>query len=301
MWRYVQSVTDIDLASARLCVARIHERWGSFQDARRRHLGGVCADGTLAEKVAENILCELFTGVLDWTTEQVRLQEQRVDITLSRGGLKYLIVEAKRPGSFDGRGSILRALVQARGYAMELKVSRVAVSDGCVFEAYDLVPKGLRPRAIVHLADREPAEELWWLSTRGIYRKPPATATVANSDLAGDTLLHPKYRLPARCFAHVGDPARPGTWKLPYLLADGSVDAKRLPKAIGAVIRDYRSRQVKGLSEEHTGQVLVTLAGAAVRTGRMPHQDPTPAEVYVALLDHLRQIGRDRDVPGLAG
>lgn len=192
MWRYVQSVTDIDLASARLCVARIHERWGSFQDARRRHLGGVCADGTLAEKVAENILCELFTGVLDWTTEQVRLQEQRVDITLSRGGLKYLIVEAKRPGSFDGRGSILRALVQARGYAMELKVSRVAVSDGCVFEAYDLVPKGLRPRAIVHLADREPAEELWWLSTRGIYRKPPATATVANSDLAGDTLLHPK-------------------------------------------------------------------------------------------------------------
>jgi hypothetical protein len=36
-----------------------------------------------------------------------------------------------------------------------------------------------------------------------------------------------------------------------------------------------------------------------VRTGRMPHQDPTPAEIYVALLDHLRQIGRDCEVPGL--
>jgi hypothetical protein len=45
--------------------------------------------------------------------------------------------------------------------------------------------------------------------------------------------------------------------------------------------------------------VLVALAGAAVRTGRMPHQDPTPAEIYVALLDQLRQLGRARDVPGL--
>jgi hypothetical protein len=294
-------VTDTDLASARSCVVRIRERWGSFQDARRRHLSGVSADSVPAEKVAENILCDLFTGVLDWTTEQVRLQEQRVDITLCRGGLKYLIVEAKRPGSLDGRGSIVRALKQARGYAVELKVDRVAVSDGCIFEAYDVHGDCLHSRAIVHLADPEPAEQLWWLSTRGIYRKPPATVTVENSDLADDGLLHPKYGLPARCFAHVGDPARPGTWKLPYLLADGSVDAKRLPKAIGAVIRDYRSRQVKGLTDEHTGQVLVTLAGAAVRTGRMPHQDPTPAEIYVALLDHLRQIGRDREVPGLVG
>ncbi len=133
----------------------------------------------------------------------------------------------------------------------------------------------------------------------GIYRMPPAKVTVPNRDLADDGVLHPKYGLPARCFAHVGDPARPGTWKLPYLLADGSVDAKRLPKAIGAVIRDYRMQQVKGLSDEETGRVLVTLAGAAVRTGRMPHQDPTPAEVYIALLDHLRQIGRAGEVPGL--
>ena len=292
-------VTVTDLASTRLCTARIHDQWGSFQEVRRRHLAGVGAERDPAEKVAENILCELFTAVLDWTTEQVRLQEHRVDLMLCRGGLRFLVVEVKRPGSFDGRGSILRALTQARGYAVELKVDRVAVSDGCVFEAYDLVREGLRPRAVVHLADPEPAEDLWWISTRGIYRMPPAKVTVPNRDLADDGVLHPKYGLPARCFAHVGDPARPGTWKLPYLLADGSVDAKRLPKAIGAVIRDYRMQQVKGLSDEETGRVLVTLAGAAVRTGRMPHQDPTPAEVYIALLDHLRQIGRAGEVPGL--
>src|SRR5262249_60737549 len=135
-----------------------------------------------------------------------------------------------------------------------------------------------------------PADALSWLRTRGIHRTPPPQGrTIGNPDLADDSVLHPRYRLPARCFGYVGDPVRPATWKLPYLLADGTVDARRLPKAIGAVIRDYRSQQVKGLSEEHTGQVLVTLAGAAVRTGRMPHQDPTPAEIYVALLDYLRQ------------
>lgn len=294
-------MTDSDLASARRSVARIHDRWASFQESRQRHLSGVSLGHTPAEKVAENILCELFTGVLDWTTEQVRLQEQRVDLMLTRGGLKYLIVEVKRPGSFDGRGSILRALSQARGYATELMVDKVAVSDGCIFEAYDVTADGLRPRATVHLAGSEPAEDLWWLSTRGIYRTPPAAALIGNGELADDGVRHPKYDLPAWCFAHVGDPARPATWKLPYLLDDGSVDARRLPKAIGAVIRDYRDRQVQGLSEEHTGQVLVRLAGAAVRIGRMPHQDPTPAETYVALLDHLRRIRRVGEVPGLPG
>ncbi len=293
-------MTGSDLASARLSISRIRDRWDSFLNSRHHHLGGGVFDQAPAEKVAENILCELFTNVLDWTTEQVRLQEQRADLTLSRAGLKYLIVEVKRPGSLDGRGSIQRALKQAHDYATTLKVDRIAVSDGCVFESYDLAPGGLRPRAIAHLADPTPPENLWWLSTRGIYRTPPATSEpVTNGDLAGDALLHPKYHLPARCFAHVGDPSRPATWKLPYLLVDGSVDAKRLPKAIGAVIRDYRSRQVQGLTAEGTADVLVRLAGAAVRTGRMPHQDPTPAEVYVALLDHLRQIGRVGDVPGL--
>lgn len=294
-------MSTVDLASARVCTARIREQWAAFQAARARHLAAVGGQQAPAEKVAENILCELFTTVLDWTTEQVRLQEQRVDLMLTRNGLRYLIVEVKRPGSFDGRGSILTALTQARGYATQLRVDRVAVSDGCTLEAYDITADGLRPRTLAHLANPQPAEDLWWLSARGIYRTPPPRPAIGNFDLAGDTMLHPKYQLPARCFAHVGDPDRPATWKLPYLLADGTVDAKRLPKAIGAVIRDYRSQQVKGLTEEHTAQVLVRLASAAVRTGRMPHQDPTPAEVYVALLDQLRQLGRAGDVPGLIG
>lgn len=292
-------MTGTDLASARVCQTRIRDRWESFQETRLRHLAGVGAGRTPSEKVAENILCDLLTGVLDWPTEQIRLQEQRVDLMLTRGGLKYLIVEVKRPGSLDGPGSINRALRQARGYATELKVGTIAVSDGGILQAYDLLPEGLRARARVHLADHEPAEDLWWLSTRGIYRTPPTAPPLANADLADDAILHPKYQLPARCFAHVPDPANPRTWKLPYLLADGSVDTRRLPKAIGAVIRDYRSQQVSGMTEHQTSQTLIRLADAALRAGRMPHQDPTPADIYVALLAHLRQAGIANDVPGL--
>jgi hypothetical protein len=175
-----------------------------------------------------------------------------------------------------------------------LKVDKVVVSDGCVFEAYDLLTEGRRrPRAVTHLAIGAAPDDLWWLSTRGIYRTPPGVVVDCPPD---DGRRHPKYGLPARCFAYVGDPNRPATWKLPYLLIDGTVDGKRLPKAIGAVIRDYRSEQVKGLPEQDVGQVLARLASAALRTGRMPEQDPTPAAIYVALRERLDQLGIVDDI-----
>ena len=37
--------------------------------------------------------------------------------------------------------------------------------------------------------------------------------------------LRPKYNLPAQCLAYAGDYSKPRSWKLPYLLADGVVDA----------------------------------------------------------------------------
>ena len=52
------------------------------------------------------------------------------------------------------------------------------------------------------------------------------------------------YQLPASCFAYIGDPAHPGTWKLPYRLINGSIDERRLPKAIQAILSNYRG--VKG-------------------------------------------------------
>jgi len=70
---YTRTVTDAALASARQCVARIRQQWSTFSGLRRRHLDGAGPGQPSAEKVVENILCELFTGVLDWSTEQVCL------------------------------------------------------------------------------------------------------------------------------------------------------------------------------------------------------------------------------------
>jgi hypothetical protein len=178
-----ESVTDVDLASARVCAARICERWGPFQEARRRHLAGVSAELAPAEKVAENILCELFhrgAGLDDRAGTPAGAAGRP---HAQRNGLKFLIVEVKRPGSFDGRGSILRALTQARGYAVELKVDRVAVSDGCVFEAYDLAPDGLRPRG---RPPRRPGAGRGPVVAEypGHLPYAPATVTVANAELA---------------------------------------------------------------------------------------------------------------------
>lgn len=278
-----------DLARRQRCVERIHARWPAFLRARQAHLGSHSVGQAPAEKIAENILCDLFTQVLDWTTEQARLQENLVDLTLTRLGVKHLIVEAKRPGSLDGPGSIATAVKQACGYAEEHNVDKIAVSDGCILEAYDLDGPRLELRVRTHLSEPEPPESLWWLSTRGIYRTPEVARAAPPSLVGDDSLLHPKYQLPARCFAHVGDPQRTSTWKLPYLEADGTVDSKRLPKAIQCVLRDYRGEQVR-LPEEAVPDVLARLASAATRQGRMPDQDPTPAPIYLALRDFLRQF-----------
>jgi len=137
----------------------------------------------------------------------------------------------------------------------------------------------------------DPPEDLWWLSTRGIYRTPEIMGEPQPGLVGDDSLLHPKYQLPAGCFAYVGNPQRTSTWKLPYLQADGTIDSKRLPKAIQSVLRDYRGEQVR-LPEEVVPGVLARLAEAAVRQGRMPDQDPTPAPIYLALRDSLSQFAR---------
>jgi hypothetical protein len=104
-------------------------------------------------------------------------------------------------------------------------------------------------------------------------------------------LLHPKYCLPAQCFAYVGDANRPTTWKLPYLLEDGNIDVKRLPKAIQAILSNYRGARVSSVPEKAIPDVLRRLAAAAEQLGRMPHQGET-AEVYEMLAQALKQVER---------
>jgi hypothetical protein len=91
--------------------------------------------------------------------------------------------------------------------------------------------------------------------------------------------LDQRYHLPASSFAYVGDPADPATWKLPYRRADGSVDQRRLPLAIEAMLATYRGRPAR-VPAAARHQVLERLAEAADELGRMPPKAAHPRPLY---------------------
>lgn len=296
-----------NLASYRRCAERAGEAWAEFQVRLAERLQPHPLLGNTPEKVTESILEDLCTNVLDWQLADFNPQADRADIVLSNRGIRDLIIEAKRPGSLAwSRAAVERAIDQAMGYAAEQRVPHVAVSDGVILYAVDIVDGGTRDRAFVPLADPSPSPDLWWLSVHGLYRQrnlspgaalrllpeePIATPADANPDPdSGETLLHPKYKLPASCFAYVGNYADPSTWKLPYLAANGTIDARRLPKAIQSILTNYRGVRVRGIPEESMRDVLTRLARAAARAG---HLSPAanPAAVYRQLAETLKQLG----------
>ena len=296
------------LASHRHCTERIQSAWPEFLNKRELRLEQQRRLGAAHEKVAENILEDLFTTVLDWPLSDFNNQVELADIVLTDLGIKRLIIEVKRPGSLSwSRRAVDSALAQVLGYASEQKVKTVAISDGAMLYAANIVDGGLRDRVFVSLSCPEPPSELWWLSVQGIWREvadpgdgarlrllpeePMEPPTLIECDLDAATLVHPKYKLPAQCFAFVGNYAKTATWKLPYLLADGTVDAKRLPKAVQCILTNYRGEKVAGIPEEAIPSVLGRLALAARRAGHMPPEACNPAAVYQQLAEVMEQLG----------
>jgi len=84
----------------------------------------------------------------------------------------------------------------------------------------------------------------------------------------------------------------PRLWALPYRLEDGTIDAKRLPKAIQAIISNYRGARVSRIPEKDIADVLVRLGHAAARAGKMPWQVEVAAPVYSHLQMILHQLSR---------
>lgn len=258
-----------------------------------------------AEKVAENIVEDFLTIALDWALGDLNNQLQYADIVLTKQGIKRLLIEVKRPGSlkWDQR-ALEQALAQARRYADAQRVHTIAVSDGVLLYAADIVNGGLQDRARLRLDAPGPSPDAWWVSVDGIYR--PATTLSASpgdaepsQDPAGDDpvaadapLLHPKYKIPAACFAYVGDASKPATWKLPCRTADGAVDEKHLSGAIRAILSNYRGEHLKAVPEPAVPDVLVRLGKAAAEAGKLPGQTPSPLESYQLLYDALHQLGR---------
>jgi hypothetical protein len=293
------------LASYRSGIEKLRNEWPAFLSRRRDRLQPHPLLGASAEKVTESILEDLLTNVLDWPLSSFNPQVEHADIVLTQLGIRRLIIETKRPETLSwNRAAITKALDQAVRYAAEQKVRSVAISDGTMFYAVDLEDGGLQDRVFISLDEETPPIELWWISSCGIYRPrdlngqkllrvlpeesiaPPESATAENN---GEALLHPRYKLPARCFAFVPDASKPHTWKLPYLQLDGTVDAKRLPKAAQSILTNFRGTKVD-IPEAAIPAVLERLATAARNAGRMPPACASPAPVYVELRAALEQL-----------
>jgi hypothetical protein len=295
------------LAAYRRCNERVCANWRAFQELRQQRLAEQLRFGHAAEGATERVLEDLLTTVLDWSAGEINHQVGYADILLTRLGIKHLIIEAKRPGALAwNRHAVDQALEQARRYAAEQKVASIAISDSHMLYACDVAHGGIRDRLYCSLPDPYPPDSLWWLSIDGIYRQRAETAEASlrllpdvayaegepstNAEHDGQ-LLHHKYRLPVGCFAYVGDASDTRTWHLPYLNADGSVDTKRLPGAIGAILRNYRGAHVKSIPESAIPDVLARLAHAADRAGKMPSQTGRPADAYVQLGATMEQLG----------
>lgn len=297
-----------NLATYRKLIDHLPASWPTFLSRRRCRLTQQERNGVAAEKVAENILEDFFIVALDWSIGDLNNQLRYADIVLTKLGIKRLLVEVKRPGSlgWDQR-SLEQALSQARRYADEQRINSIAVSDGTLFYAADIISGGLEDRARLRLDTPSCSRDAWWVSVDGIYRpavslEPDAEAApmpaVGAPDVfdaaavADDVLRHPRYGVPARCFAYVGDASRPSTWKLPYRLESGAADEGHLSGAIRAVLTNYRGAHASSIPEAAVPEVLVRLGKAAAELRKLPGQTRSPLTSYQQLYDALYQLGR---------
>ena len=105
-----------DLASYRSCVKRIACNWPTFLQKRADRLKQQERHGIAAEKVAENILEDLFTVVLDWSLSDMNYQVGPRRHHPHSPGIKYLVVEVKHPGALAwNRGQWKRRLTRHFG------------------------------------------------------------------------------------------------------------------------------------------------------------------------------------------
>ena len=151
------------LASYRHCLARMQAAWPEFASRRRERLQQGLFDAPV-EKIAENIVEDLFTTVLDWSLSDVNLQVGRADVVLSGLGIKRLVVEVKRPGTLVWhRRAVEAALDQARRHTASQRVGAVSISDGHMLYAADVAHGGMHDRALVALDGVDAPEDLWWV------------------------------------------------------------------------------------------------------------------------------------------
>ena len=87
------------LASYRPSIDRNTVAWPAFIGKPEARLVQQERHGAAAEKVAENIIEDLFTEVLEWAISDLNNQLDYADLLLTSLEVKYLLIETKRPGA----------------------------------------------------------------------------------------------------------------------------------------------------------------------------------------------------------
>lgn len=295
-----------DLALRKKFITHASSVWHEFLKRRNDRLKQQNRPGGGAEKIVENILEDLFIIVLQWPLSDINHQIGGADLIFTSCGIKQLVIEAKRPNSLTWKTpAIERALNQVRTYADEQKIKRIGICDGNLLYIADIKQGILKDRLFISLDELNFPESLWYLTIHGIYRirennkkesklfnKPKIDFEPITENIV-EVLLHPKYKLPVNCFAYAGHANNPNTWKLPYLLANGEIDVKRLPKAIQAILSNYRGTKVTGIPEPAIPHILNKLAKAAKALGKLPAQSNNSAPIYVELVTALEQFKQE--------
>ena len=280
----------------------INSNWSSFVKKRNDLLIQQKRYGKISEKATLKILNVLFTEILDWDIKDINDEVDYADIVITKLGIKRIIIEAKRPyGISWNEFQIEKHIDQANRYASEQKVNIIAISDGKYLLVFNVDEGSRDPRILIDLESDEPNCDLYYISVNGVDKKKNTNVNweniknpklIKNIEKEIDSeLINKTYKLPSRCFAYVGDPNKPSTWKLPYLSLDGSVNIKRLPGAVECVVTNFRGLQIKTIPEENINEVLIKLAKASKSVGKLNPNNPKMANCYKQLYKAIDQIG----------
>jgi hypothetical protein len=88
-----------NLAAYKRFETQLTTNWPIFSAKRSAPLRQQGRFGEASQRVAENIVKDLFTIALGWNLGDINNQVDYADIVVTRLGIKYCIVETKRPGA----------------------------------------------------------------------------------------------------------------------------------------------------------------------------------------------------------
>lgn len=187
------------------------------------------------------MLERLLSDVLGYEPDQIDREPDHADFLLLYRGVKLMVIETKDWDVFHKQEALDAALLQACTYAKRHRVQYIAAFDGVRLVLGERAGNEIRLKIELCIDEDEPHENLFFFSHYGLSKLPKdvmrALPISPNEVAAVDMNLseyktHHGVKLHYSCFAYIGDLRAKSTWKMPYRNEDGSVDTRRIDKAV---------------------------------------------------------------------